>query len=107
MIYQPRKETEYRQTASLKSEILVSPGTSRVPRIRDSTRLVDIDRNLFLPPQGKTRNQVWLIATVGSNPTLSAIESIGLVSFHEAFFVRVFGWFVEEEKATLDERVAF
>ena len=50
---------------------------------------------------------MWLIATVGSNPTLSAIESIGLVSFHEAFFVRVFGWFVEEEKATLDERVAF
>jgi hypothetical protein len=50
---------------------------------------------------------VWLIATVGSNPTLSAIESIGLVSFHEAFFVRVFGWFVEEEKATLDEKGGF
>lgn len=48
-------------------------------------------------PSGRrclTRNQVWLIATVGSNPTLSAIESIGLVSFHEAFFVRVFGVFV-------------
>ena len=44
--------------------------------------------NMERCPSGRrclTRNQVWLIATVGSNPTLSAIDIIGLVSFHGAF----------------------
>ena len=44
-------------------------------------------------PSGRrclTRNQVWLIATVGSNPTLSAIEIKGLARFCAGLFCCVF-----------------